>query len=287
VDPKTSRSPMPAALEVGHRLGPYRIEARLGQGGMGVVFRARHADGRVVALKVLRDELTADGAYKRRLAREARAAAEVDHPNLAQVLEAGEADGRVYLAVRYVDGRSLAERLRAEGPLPVADLVRLAADVGAGLDALHRRGIVHRDVKPANILLGADGTAVLGDFGLAKGRAYTVLTKPGQVLGTIDYLAPELIRGEPAGPPSDLYALGCVLFECIAGAPPFAGRGILRIGMAHLEEEPGDPAAGRTDIAPDVAWTVRQALAKDPARRPTNATALARMLRLAATGRPG
>jgi serine/threonine protein kinase len=279
---------MPAALEVGHRLGPYRIEARLGQGGMGVVFRARHErDGAVVALKVLRDELAADDAFRRRLAREARAAAEIDHPNLAPVLESGEADDRLYLAVRYVDGGSLAERLRAEGPLPTAGLVRLAAEVGAGLDALHRRGIVHRDVKPANILIGSDGTAVLGDFGLAKGRAYTVLTRPGQVLGTLDYLAPELIRGEPAGPASDLYALGCVLYECLAGAPPFSGRGILRVGMAHLEEEPGDPAVGRADVPPGVSWTVRQALAKDPARRPTNATALARMLRLAAAGRPG
>ena len=279
---------MPAALEVGQRLGPYRIEARLGQGGMGIVFRALHdGDGRTVALKVLRDELGADDTFRRRLAREARAAAEVDHPNLAPVLEAGEADGRVYLAIRYVDGRSLAGRLRADGPLPLAGLVRLAAEVGAGLGALHERGIVHRDVKPANILLGSDGMAVLGDFGLAKGRAYTVLTRPGQVLGTLDYLAPELIRGEPAGPMSDLYALGCVLFECVSGAPPFAGRGILRIGMAHLEEEPGDPAAGRPDIPPAVSWTVRQALAKDPARRPTNAGALARMLRLAATDRRG
>jgi serine/threonine protein kinase len=279
---------MPAALEVGQRLGPYRIEARLGQGGMGIVFRALHdGDGRTVALKVLRDELGADDTFRRRLAHEARAAAEVDHPNLAPVLEAGEADGRVYLAIRYVDGRSLAGRLRADGPLPLAGLVRLAAEVGAGLGALHERGIVHRDVKPANILLGSDGMAVLGDFGLAKGRAYTVLTRPGQVLGTLDYLAPELIRGEPAGPMSDLYALGCVLFECVSGAPPFAGRGILRIGMAHLEEEPGDPAAGRPDIPPAVSWTVRQALAKDPARRPTNAGALARMLRLAATDRRG
>jgi serine/threonine protein kinase len=279
---------MPAALEVGQRLGPYRIEARLGQGGMGMVFRALHdGDGRTVALKVLRDELGADDTFRRRLAHEARAAAEVDHPNLAPVLEAGEADGRVYLAIRYVDGRSLAGRLRADGPLPLAGLVRLAAEVGAGLGALHERGIVHRDVKPANILLGSDGMAVLGDFGLAKGRAYTVLTRPGQVLGTLDYLAPELIRGEPAGPMSDLYALGCVLFECVAGAPPFAGRGILRIGMAHLEEEPGDPAAGRPDIPPAVSWTVRQALAKDPARRPTNAGALARMLRLAAADRRG
>jgi serine/threonine protein kinase len=277
---------MPAAIQIGQRLGPYRIEARLGQGGMGIVFRALHdGDGRTVALKVLRDELGADEAFRRRLAREARAAAEVDHPNLAPVLEAGEADGRLYLAVGYVEGRSLAERLAAAGPLPLADLVRLAAEVGDGLDALHRRGIVHRDVKPANILLAADGSAVLGDFGLAKGRAWTVLTSPGQVLGTLDYLAPELIRGEPAGPLSDLYALGCVLYECLAGAPPFAGRGVLRIGVAHLEEEPGDPAAGRADVPPALAWTVRQALAKDPARRPPSPAALARMLRLAAAER--
>jgi serine/threonine protein kinase len=275
---------MPAALEVGQRLGPYRIEARLGQGGMGIVFRARHDDGRTVALKVLRGELAADDAFRRRLAREARAAAAVSHPNLAPVLEAGEADGRLYLAVRYVAGRSLAERLAAGGPLGADELVRLAAEVGAGLDALHRRGIVHRDVKSANILLAADATAVLGDFGLAKSRAWTVLTRPGQVLGTLDYLAPELIRGEPATPLSDLYALGCVLYECLAGAPPFAGRGVLRIGMAHLEEEPGDPAAGRDDVPPALSWTVRQALAKDPARRPTSAAALARMLRLAAPG---
>jgi serine/threonine protein kinase len=275
---------MGAILEAGQRLGPYRIEARLGQGGMGIVFRATHTgDGDTVALKVLRDELSQDEGYKRRLAREARAAAEVDHPHLARVLAVGEADGRSYLAVRYVEGRSLAERLAAEGPLDPPALLRLATEVGAGLDALHDRGLVHRDVKPANVMLDADGSAVLGDFGLAKGRADTVLTRPGQVLGTLDYLAPELIRGEPATPASDLYAFGCVLFECIAGAPPFAGRGILRTGMAHLEEDPGDPAAGRTDLPPAVAWTVRQVLAKDPRRRPPSGTALARMLRLATT----
>jgi serine/threonine protein kinase len=278
---------MPSAVQVGQRLGPYRIEGLLGHGGMGIVFRARHDDGRTVALKVLRDELAADDGYRQRLAHEARAAAEVDHPNLAPVLEAGEADGRLYLAVRYVDGRSLAERLAVGGPLAVGELVRLAANVAAGLDALHRRGIVHRDVKPANILLAADGTAVLGDFGLAKSRAWrTVLTRTGQVLGTPNYLAPEVIRGQSATPLSDLYGLGCVLFECLAGTSPFAGRGVLRVGMAHLQEEPGDPAAGREDVPPALAWTVRQALAKDPADRPPSAVALARMLRLAAADGP-
>jgi serine/threonine protein kinase len=279
--------PAVAPLRVGQRLGPYLIEARLGQGGMGVVFRALHdGDGRTVALKVLREELTADDGFRQRLAHEARAAAQVDHPNLAPVLEAGEADGRLYLAVRYVDGPSLAVRLAVGGPLAVGELVRLAADVGGGLAALHDRGIVHRDVKPANILLAADGTAVLGDFGLAKSRAWTVLTRTGQVLGTPHYLAPEVIRGEPATPLSDVYGLGCVLFECLAGSSPFAGRGILRVGMAHLQEEPGDPAAGRDDVPPALSWTVRQALAKDPAGRPTSAVALARMLRLAAAEGP-
>jgi serine/threonine protein kinase len=276
-----------AADPARQRIGPYRIEALLGRGGMGIVFRALHdGDGRTVALKVLRDELGADDSFRQRLAHEARAAAEVDHPNLAPVLEAGEADGRLYLAMRYVEGRSLAERLAAGGPLSVADLVRLAAEAGAGLEALHGRGIVHRDVKPANILLAVDGTAVLVDFGLAKSRAWTVLTRTGQVLGTPDYLAPEVIRGRSATPLSDVYSLGCVLFECLTGASPFAGRGVLRVGMAHLEEEPGDPAAGRADVPPALAWTVRQALAKDPADRPPSAAGLAQMLRLAAAGGP-
>jgi serine/threonine protein kinase len=286
-DPETSRMPMPAAIQAGQWLGPYRIEGLLGRGGMGVVYRARHeGEGRTVALKVLREELAADDAFRRRLAHEARAAAGVEHPNLAPVLEAGEADGQLYLAVRYVDGPSLAERLLTGGPLPTDELVRLGSDVCAGLDALHGQGIVHRDVKPGNILLDTDGTAVLGDFGLAKHRAWTVLTGTGQVLGTLGYLAPELIRGEPASPRSDLYALGCVLYQCLAGALPFAGRGVLRMGMAHLEEAPGDPGAGRPDVPSALSWTVRQVLAKDPAQRPPSAAALRRMLRLAAAEQP-
>jgi serine/threonine protein kinase len=274
---------MPAALQAGHSLGPYQIEGLLGRGGMGVVYRARHeGDGRTVALKVLRDELGADDAFRRRLSHEARAAAGVEHPNLAPVLEAGEADGRLYLAMRYVDGPSLAERLLTDGPLPPADVVRLGTDACAGLDALHRRGIVHRDVKAGNILLAPDGTAVLGGFGLAKHQAWTLLTVTGQVLGTLGYMAPELIRGGPATPVSDLYALGCVLYQSLTGTLPFVGRSIQRMGMAHLEEAPGDPGAGRADVPPALSFTVRQLLAKDPAQRPPSATALRQMLRLAA-----
>ena len=123
----------------------------------------------------------------------------------------------------------------------------MVGDVAAGLDALHRGGIVHRDVKPSNVMLREDGSAALTDFGLAKGAAYTVLTRPGQVLGTLDYLAPELVRGGEATPASDIYALGCVAFECLAGRPPFADRSLFGVGTAHLEDEPPDPPA-----SPDV-----------------------------------
>jgi serine/threonine protein kinase len=272
-----------ADLRAGDRVGRYRIEARLGDGAAGVVFRAvRDPDGLVVALKVLRTELSQDEVYRRRFVHEARAASEVEHRHLVRVLEAGEADGRAFLAVEYVDGPTLAERLDGESGLPGDEILRLAAELGAGLDALHGAGLVHRDVKPSNIMLARDRGAMLGDFGLAKGRDYTVLTAPGAVVGTLDYLAPEIIRGAEAGPPSDIYALGCVIFECMAGVPPFANRSVLKVGLAHLRDEPPDPGADRADLPPMLGWAVRRALVKDPNRRPPTATAFAHMLHMAA-----
>jgi serine/threonine-protein kinase len=197
------------------------------------------------------------------------------------VLEAGEAEGRSYLAVAYVRGRSLEARIQEEGALPLGDIVRLTTEVAAGLDALHRLDLIHRDIKPSNIMLDEEGSAMLTDFGLAKGRAYTVLTKPGQVMGTLDYLAPELIKGRPAGPTSDVYALGCVVFECLAGRAPFAHKSVFQVGVAHLEEEPPDPCAERSDAPEGLSWAVVRALEKDPAKRPPTATAYAQMLRLA------
>jgi serine/threonine protein kinase len=272
-----------ADLTAGDRVGRYRIEARLGDGAAGVVFRAvREPDGLVVALKVLRAELAQDEVYRRRFVHEARAASEVAHRHLVRVLEAGEDGERSFLAVSYVDGQSLAERLDGESGLPADEILRLAGEVGAGLDALHGAGLVHRDVKPSNIMLARDGSALLGDFGLAKGQDYTVLTTPGAVVGTLDYLAPEIIRGVEAAPPSDIYALGCVIFECMAGVPPFAGRSVLKVGLAHLRDEPPDPGADRADLPPMLGWAVLRALVKDPNRRPPTATAFAHMLRMAA-----
>jgi serine/threonine-protein kinase len=272
------------ALQAGDLFGPYRLEARLGEGRTGVVYRAVREGSGPVALKIMKSELSTDDVYRRRFAREVRAAGEVQNAHLASVLDSGEERGRYFIAVEYVHGASLAERLRASGPLAVPELVQLTAELASGLDALHRAGLVHRDVKPSNVILGEEGSAVLTDFGLAKGRAYTALTTPGQVVGSLDYLAPELIEGTEATPASDVYALGCTIYEALVGAAPFAGRGVFQVAVAHLEEAPPDAASRRSDVTPELSDALLQALEKEPGRRPPTATAYARMLQVAARG---
>jgi serine/threonine-protein kinase len=260
------------------RVGEYEIECELGAGAVGVVYRARSRDGRTVALKLLHPTLAADAEFRGRLAREFRIARGLRNAHLVAVIDTGESAGRPYLVCEYIGGGSLADRLRA-GRLTIAEMLRLVANVAAGLEALHRQGLVHRDVKPANVMLRDDGSAALADFGLAKGAAYTPLTRPGQILGTLDYLAPELVRGAEATPSSDLYALGCVAFECLAGTPPFADRSLLGVGTAHLEDEPPHPPA-----PPEVAWALLRALEKEPARRPASPTMYSNLLRVSARG---
>ena len=270
-----------STLRPGDDVGPYRLVAPLGEGGMGIVFRANRATGGVAALKVLRRELSGDETFRRRFEREGRIAAQLDHPHLVEVVDAGEAEGLQYLASRFVEGETLADRLEREGPLPLSDLARLAAELGTGLDTLHEAGLVHRDVKPSNVMLGAEGAA-LTDFGLARGVADTVLTTPGRVVGTLDYLAPEVIRGEPAGPAADIYALGCLLYECVCGSPPFGSRPFAEAAAAHLTEEPPDPCLAHEHI-PRALWdALRYGLAKNPADRPPTATAYALMIRVSA-----
>jgi len=269
-------------LEPGDTLGPYRLEAVLGEGGMGLVFKAhREGDDRPVALKVLKRQLTGDFVFQQRFQHEARAAAEVHDRHLVAILESAQWDGRHCLASEYVEGGSLTERIAAAGPLPLADAVRVITEVGTGLDALHAAGVMHRDIKPSNVLFDSDGTAMLTDFGLAKGRAYTVLTQPGQVMGTLDYLAPELIRGQPATPATDIYALGCVAFECVAGRAPFADKGAFQVGIAHLEETPPDPCEERPELPAPLCAAILTALEKDPDGRPATAAAYASLLRAA------
>lgn len=260
------------------RVADYTLEEELGRGATGVVWRATAAAGSVVALKLLDPALAGDAEYRARFMREARVAQAIQEPHLVRILDAGSHDGRPFLVLEYVGGGSLAARLGDE-PLSLEQTLSVVADVGVALDALHRGGIVHRDVKPSNVMLREDGSAALTDFGLAKGAAYTVLTRPGQVHGTLDYLAPEVLRGAAATPASDVYALGCVAFECLAGHPPFADRSLFGVGTAHLEDEPPEPPASS-----EVAWALLRALEKDPAARPATATMYAHLLRTARRG---
>jgi serine/threonine protein kinase len=269
-------------LQPGDNVGPFRLEEPLGEGAMGLVYRAvRETNGETVALKVLKRALSRDSIYRQRFLREAEVAKQVEHKHLVPVVEAGEDDGVHYIAMEYVEGGSLDDRIEATGPLTLRESVRIGAEVASGLDALHREGLVHRDVKPSNIMLDSAGGAALTDFGLARGPAFTVLTKPGQVMGTLDYIAPELISGSPATPASDVYALGCVVYECLTGQAPFAGLRIFEIAVAHVEREPTNPCRLRSDVPADLGWASLSALAKEPERRPTTARAYARMLEVA------
>jgi len=263
----------------GTHIGPYLVGTKVGEGATGAVYHAvRTADGLEVALKVMKRALSGDATFRARFRREARVAAEVQHPNLVPVVEFGEEGRLVFVATEFRDGGSLADLIETDGRLPLADCKRLAGEIAAGLEALHEHEIVHRDVKPSNVMLDRAGTASLTDFGLARGHSHTVLTKTGQPLGTLDYIAPELIEGKQATPESDVYALGCLLYECVTGFTPFAERGIFEVCVAHLEEEPPDPRERRDTLSEEFTWSLLRALKKDPAKRPPTATSYARLL---------
>ena len=266
----------------GDRFGPYEVLELLGEGGMGAVFRARSPEGEAVALKVIRPELARDATFRARFAREARTAAMVRHPHVVGLVDVGEYDGVPYLASDYLPGGTLEHRLRCRGRLALDEVVTVALQVADGLDALHAAGLVHRDLKPGNVLLGDDGGAYIGDFGLAKHEQSARLTAAGRTVGSAEYMAPEQVRGMDVGPPADVYALGCVVFECLAGAPPFAPRKGMDAMIAHLTDTPGDPCARRDDAPPELGWAVLRALQKGPAERPPTAIAYARMIQLAA-----
>jgi serine/threonine protein kinase len=268
----------------GDNVGRWRLEDQLGEGGMGRVYRGVDASGGQAAVKIVKADLARDDIFRRRFDREAKVAQRVNHPHVVPVIETGEQEGIPYLVQQFIGGGSLEDRIKKEGQLSLADTVRICTAVASGLDALHAEGLIHRDVKPANILLDEEGTPYIADFGLAKDRDASILTKAGQALGSMDYMAPEQIRGEEVSAQSDVYALGCVMYECLAGKPPFADRQGMRILWAHLQEEPPDPLAGRDDIPPDVGWALRQALEKEPEGRPPTATAYASMVRIAAGG---
>jgi serine/threonine-protein kinase len=263
---------------VGTNIGPYRVDGLLGVGGMGKVYSAVGPDGVRVALKIVKEDLARDETFRKRFDREARIAQTVRNPHVVEVLDTGMHEGLPYMAERLIDGQSLEDKLRDEGRLDLRTAVHICAQVALGLQALWAAGMVHRDVKPGNILLDGEGNAYVTDFGLAKDSQGSVLTLPGQALGSMDYMAPEQIRGEAVTAETDLYSLGCVMFECLQGLPPFADRQGMRVLWAHLQDEPANPDG----VSEEVGAAVKSALQKSPEDRPRSGTEYARKLSQAA-----
>jgi serine/threonine protein kinase len=262
----------------GEMVGPYRIKSMIALGGMGRVYLALGPHGEEVALKLVKPDIARDEVVRRRFAREAKMAQRIDHPHVVPVLDVGEHEGVPYLAQAFVRGGTLEERIERNGPLPVAEAVRMCVEVADGLDALHAVGLVHRDMKPANILLDEQQRAYITDFGLAKDTQGSMLTRPGQALGSLDYMSPEQIRAETVGPATDVYGLGCVMLACLTGTPPFADRQGMSVLWAHLQEAPPDPALARSDLPEGFGAAVLRGLEKDPADRPQSATEYARAI---------
>jgi serine/threonine-protein kinase len=267
---------------IGEAVGPYRIEAVLGVGGMGHVYRALGPDGEQVALKLVKRDLANDPTFRRRFDREARIARQVSHPHLVPVLDAGEHDGIPFLVQRFVGNGSLADRLERDGPRSLAETVGVCLQVGGALDELHASGMIHRDVKPANILLDESEVAYITDFGLAKDTQGSLLTRPGQALGSLDYMAPEQVRGAEVSAATDVYALGCVTFECVTGAAPFADRQGMRVLWAQLQDDPPDPREKQPELPEAAGAVILRALAKEAAERPQSAGEFANELKAAA-----
>ncbi|MBA3728090.1 MAG: serine/threonine-protein kinase [Actinobacteria bacterium] len=251
-------------------LAGYRIESVLGRGGMGVVYGAiDEALGRRVALKILAPPLANDEAFRRRFVRESRMAAAIDHPNIVPIYEAGKAGGALYIAMRYVDGTDLGALIERDGPLSPERALDILEQVARALDAAHARGLIHRDVKPANILLTAGQRpdapehVYLTDFGLSRAMSSpSDITQAGQVVGSPHYMAPEQIRGEPVDGRTDIYSLGCVLYSCLTGRPPFEKDTVIAAAYAHLSETPPPLSGLRRDLPVDLDAIVGTAIAK-------------------------
>jgi eukaryotic-like serine/threonine-protein kinase len=279
--------------------GRYRLGSLLGVGGMARVYLASdRVLERQVAVKVLSPPYAQDPVFVERFRREARSAASLSHPNIVAVFDSGSDAGEHYLVMEYVAGQSLAELLADQGRLAPRRAAELGVEVCAALAAAHAQGLVHRDVKPANVLVGAEGRVKVADFGIVKAAATVTLTGTGTVLGTAAYLSPEQAQGGPVDARSDLYSLGCVLYELVTGAPPFgsgADSSPVAVATRHLHQPPEPPSARNPQVDASLDAVVLTALAKDPARRCQSASelqaALERVLAgkavAAGPGRPG
>jgi len=266
---------------IGSEVAGYRIVSVLGQGGMGTVYLAEQTSPRRnVVVKLLRPDLSRDEAFRQRFVHESEAAASTEHPNIVPIYSAGEADGVLYIAMRYVEGDDLRHLISNRGPLPPDRAIEIVSQIASALDFAHARGLVHRDVKPGNILLDEGGNAYLSDFGLIKRSTVdTGLTETGQFMGSIEYCAPEQIRGDEVDGRADVYSLACVLYESIAGRPPFQRDTEVATLYAHLEQDPPRLASDGSGPVRELDPVVAKAMAKRPSDRYASAGEFARAAR--------
>src|ERR1700693_1411751 len=257
--------------------GRYRIDAQIGRGGMSTVYRAFDMVlDRPVAIKLMHREIASDSDQLERFRREARSVAQLNHPHVVTVIDAGEepatdgdhpSDGCPYIVLEYVEGETLKDVIRREGPLDIPQAIAYAIEIARALGAAHERQIVHRDVKPQNVLIGIEGGAKITDFGIARTLTEEGLTMAGRVLGTTDYVSPEQALGEPVTGQSDLYSLGVVLYEMLTGQVPFTGPSPVAVAMKHVREEVPDVQLLRAHLSAATALVVDRAVAKDTAHR--------------------
>jgi serine/threonine-protein kinase len=248
--------------------GRYRLDARIGAGGMSTVYRAFDLTlERVVAIKLMHREIAADSAQIERFRREARAVAQLSHPHIVTVIDAGEDEGRPYIVFEYVEGETLKERIRRLGRLPVPEAAAYAIEIARALGAAHQRNIVHRDVKPQNVLIDPEGSAKVTDFGIARSLDEEGLTADGRVLGTTDYVSPEQAMGHHVTGQSDLYSLGVALYEMLTGEVPFHGENQVAVAMKHVREAIPDVQVRRAEVSSALAAVLDRATAKDLGHR--------------------
>ncbi|MGZ5333898.1 MAG: protein kinase domain-containing protein [Solirubrobacterales bacterium] len=248
--------------------GRYRLESKLGSGGMSTVYLAQdEVLDRPVAVKLLHREISEEADQLERFRREARAAARLSHPNLVSVIDAGEDEGRPYIVFEYVEGHTLKKRIQQEGEMPVDEAIAYAIEIGRGLIAAHGRKLIHRDVKPQNVLIDRDGRAKVTDFGIARSLESEGMTATGRVLGTTDYVSPEQAMGEDVDERSDVYSLGVVLYEMLTGDVPFSAETQVGVAMKHVNESLPDVLAKRPEVSAVVASVVDRATTKDPRDR--------------------
>jgi eukaryotic-like serine/threonine-protein kinase len=266
--------------------GRYRIVRKLGAGGMADVYLAEDQElGRRVAIKILNDRHAADESFVERFRREAKNAAGLSHPNIVSIYDRGTAEGTYYIAMEYLDGRSLKELIVGRGPAPIKIAVEYTRQILGAIGFAHRHGIVHRDIKPHNVLIGPEGRLKVTDFGIARSGA-SQMTEVGSIIGTAQYLSPEQARGSPVDQRSDLYSVGVVLYEMLTGQVPFTGDTPLEIAMKHLSEVPKPPSELRPEVPHDLDLVVLRALAKDPAERYESAEEMSADLKRILDGLP-